>query len=89
MSFITGDNSIIYTENGKVLAQIDFPSAGKNIVNICHTQVNKAAQGKGLAGELVKLAAEEVRRTGRKAELSCSYAIKWFREHPGYEDILI
>ena len=64
-------------------------SCGDNIVNICHTQVDKAAQGRGLAAELVKQAAEELRRTGRKAELSCSYAIKWFREHPGYEDILI
>jgi predicted GNAT family acetyltransferase len=89
MDFIIGDNSIIYNQNGRILGEIEFPSSDEATVDICHTHVDKSQQGRGIAGRLVELAAQELRRTNRKAHVSCSYAIKWFKQHPGYEDILL
>ena len=33
--------------------------------------------------------AEKLREDNLKAELTCSYAVKWFSKHREYEDVLI
>lgn len=35
-----------------------------------------------------KKQAEHLRETGKKAELACSYAPRWFSDHPEYADVL-
>ena len=82
MDYLIGDNSIIYKQNGRILGEIEFPSSDEVTVNICHTHVDKSQQGKGIAGRLVEMAAQELRRTNRKAQVTCSFAIKWFKENP-------
>ena len=57
-------------------------------MNFNHTQVDPSLSGQGIAGKLVREAAEQLRADGRKAVLTCSYAIQWFSQHPEYEDIL-
>jgi hypothetical protein len=32
--------------------------------------------------------AQRLREQGLKAELSCSYSIRWFAKHPEYADVL-
>lgn len=44
--------------------------------------------GQGLAGKISEYVAKELRKQGIKAELTCSYSIKWFSKHPEYNDIL-
>ncbi len=89
MEYIKEMNRIyLKDETGKRLAEIDFPEVRPGVVVITHTEVDPSLGGKGIAGELTKAAAEQLRADGRKAVLSCSYAIRWFSKHPEYSDIL-
>ena len=80
----------LYAEdaNGVLLAEITFPTASDGIADLNHTFVHPSLQGQGLAGRLVRAAAEQLRLEGRKARVSCSYAALWFRRHPQYRDVL-
>ena len=89
MDFKYSDNKIwLEDDNGKEIAIIDFPEVEEGIVIINHTEVDPSLQGQGIASKITKAAAEYLRETNRKAELSCSYAIKWFNKHEEYEDVL-
>ena len=74
-------------ENGKVIAEVTFPTAD-GVATINHTFVDGSLRGQGIAGKLLKAAAEYIRETGRKAHPTCSYAVKWFEDHPENSDIL-
>ena len=80
----------LYAEdaNGVLLAEITFPTAGDGIADLNHTFVHPSLQGQGLAGRLVRAAAEHLRLEGRKARVPCSYAALWFQRHPQYRDVL-
>ena len=86
----TIETNRIYLENkdGKLLAEITFPAVKNNLVDINHTSVDSSLLGQGIAGELLSLTATELRNSGRKAVLSCSYAIHWFKKHPENADLL-
>jgi predicted GNAT family acetyltransferase len=88
MAFMVGGDKIEYEENGEILAEVCFPALEDNLVDLCHTYVSDKLRGQGMAGRLMERAAEELRKTNRRAVLTCSYAIKWFSEHEGYDDIL-
>ena len=75
-------------ENGEKLALIDYPEIRPGVVNIVHTEVGPNLEGQGIAGKMTQAAAEQLRSEGRKAVLTCSYAVKWFAKHPEYADIL-
>ena len=73
---------------GRTIAEIDFPEESAGVVNITHTFVDNSLRGQGIAGRITQAAADQLRSEGRKAVLSCSYAVKWFDEHPEYADVL-
>ena len=75
-------------ENKKLIAEITFPSIRENLVDLNHTFVDPSLQGRGIAGELVRSAAEQFRRKNLKAIVTCSYASQWFHKHPEYADVL-
>lgn len=75
-------------ENGKTLAVIDFPSVGENVVEITHTEVDPSLRGQGIAEKLTVSAAKKIQDSGKKAILTCSYAIRWFSRHKEFEGIL-
>ena len=82
------NKSWIEDENGKQVALIEYPQIKPGLVNIVHTEVLPEMNGQGLAGKLTEYAANELRKLGLKAELTCSYAIRWFSKHPEYNDVL-
>ena len=88
MAFKIGKNKIEYKENGEVLGEVDFPAVGLNSVCICHTYVDDALRGKGIAAQLIEMTVNELRKTNRKAILKCSYAVKWFKENPQHSDLV-
>ena len=88
MDFTVSDNKIALIMDGKTLAEVDFPSCGDGCVDICHTFVDDSLRGQGAAGKLLRQCADELRRTGRKAVASCSYAAAWFEKHPEETDLL-
>ena len=75
-------------EDGTRIGYIDHPEVRPGVVNFEHTIVEDAYSGRGIAGELTKTVAEQLRKDGIKAELSCSYSIQWFAKHPEYADVL-
>lgn len=47
MAFITKENSIIYEENGRVLAEVCFPEGEGGAAAITRTFVDEALRGQG------------------------------------------
>ena len=58
-----------------------YESGGRWIID--HTVVEELYQNKGVAGQLVQCIVEEAGKRGIEVEARCSYAVKWFEEHPG------
>ncbi len=51
-------------------------------LDILHTVVPAAIEGKGIAAALVKRAYEYAAEQGLKPSATCSYAVKWLERHP-------
>lgn len=75
-------------EAGHTLAEVTFCGAGSGAVCIDHTYVSDTLRGQGMAGELLRAAADRFRAEGVKVIPQCSYAVKWFEEHPEERDLL-
>lgn len=85
MEYITEKDRIYALDpTGKVVAEVTFPTAG-GIATIDHTFVDPSLRGGGVAGKLVKLAADKILAEGDKIAATCSYAVAWFKRHPEYE----
>ena len=88
MEYTVESSRILGKEGEKVLAEITFPEREPGMVVIDHTWVDPSLRGQGAAGKLVKMAADAIRQSGRKARATCSYARTWFENHPEETDIL-
>lgn len=75
-------------ESGRQIAVLDHPEIRPGVVNLIHTEVDPSQKGQGIAGRLTQNVADRLRAEGLKAELSCSYSIRWFSKHPEYADVL-
>ena len=83
-------NGRIWAENaeGRLVAEITFPETRPGVADIDHTFVDPSLRGQGAAAKLAEAAAAQLRRRGMKAVLTCSYAQKWFGDHPEQGDLL-
>ena len=78
----------IYAEkDGELIAEITFPEED-GVAVIDHTFVDDSLRGQGVAGQLLRAVADTLRKEGRKAKPTCSYAIHWFEMHPEEQDLL-
>lgn len=59
-----------------------------DMLEINHTFVSPSLRGTGMAEKLMQTAAEEISRQGKRAVLTCSYAINWFEHHEEFQDII-
>ena len=75
-------------ENGKQIAVLDHPEVRPCVVNLVHTEVDPSLGGQGIAGRITQTVADSLREKGLKAELTCSYSIRWFARHPECADVL-
>ena len=90
MEFKYGDERVwLEDKDGKTVAEVDFPMQPDGTYTITHTFVDDSLRGGGVAGKIVQAAAEYIRRTGRKASVTCSYAETWAKRHKEFEDIFI
>lgn len=80
---------ILENEDGKLVAEVCFPSADEGIVNITRVFVDESQRGQGVAGKLVNLAYDEIKSRGLKVKPICSYAVSWFERNKDKRDILI
>lgn len=75
------------SDSGRLLAEVTFPEQdGVAVIN--HTFVDDSLRGQGGAGQLLQAVADTLRRQGRKARPTCSYAVHWFETHPEQRDLL-
>ncbi len=88
MDFIIETNRIYTTDpSGKIIAEVTFPTKD-GISNINHTFVDESLRGQGIAGKLVKMAADKILAEGNKIAATCHYAVIWFQRHPEYQAML-
>ncbi|MDR3253953.1 MAG: N-acetyltransferase [Synergistaceae bacterium] len=89
MDFIREYNRVYAKdESGRVVAEVTFPPAGNGIVDINHTFVDDSLRGGGIASELLENAYDRIKSDGKKARLTCAYAVKWFEKRHDRRDIL-
>ena len=83
-------DSRIWAEDqaGKLVAEITFPETRPGVADIDHTFVDASLRGQGAAGRLVEAAVAQLRRRDMKAVPTCSYAQRWFQDHPEQGDLL-
>ena len=74
-------------EQGKLVAEVTFPIS-EGAADIDHTFVDQSLRGQGVAGQLLDAAVRQIRMEGLRAKATCSYAAKWFKEHPDQSDLL-
>ena len=89
MNFIHENNKIyLQDDNSHMIAVVTFPKETENVVNIDHTYVDGSLRGQGIAGKLMEETVAQLRENNLKAKPTCSYAVKWFSEHPECSDVL-
>ena len=75
-------NRVFQTDkSGKLVAEITFPETAPGIYTIDHTFVDEILRGQGIAGKLVRAAVDEIEKCGGQVTATCSYAVRWLREH--------
>ncbi len=89
MNFTVEPNRISLSDSeGKTLAELLFPPQGEDTVEVSRTFVDESLRGQGVAGKIMDALAAELRRTGRRALPTCSYAAAWFEKHSESADLL-
>ena len=85
------EDSRIFLPDGKggVLAEITFPDGADGVPVIDHTFVDGSLRGQGVAGRLMEAAVAALRASGRRANVTCSYAVSWRDKHPEAADVLL
>ncbi|MCR5691776.1 MAG: N-acetyltransferase [Eubacterium sp.] len=73
---------------GNMIAFVEFPEFEPGKVEVTHTIVDPSIQGQGVADFLTQAMAEKLLAEGKKAELTCSYAIRWFHLHREFREVL-
>lgn len=88
MVYTVHDNKIVLADdNGRTVAQVDYPDVGNGICEISHIYGEDSEAGRQAAGKLMDMAAREIRKSGRKVIPNCAFAASWFADHPKEADI--
>jgi predicted GNAT family acetyltransferase len=69
------------------LCRADYRLDGA-VMNVHHTEVPPALEGRGLASKLIAAVFEHARRHALTIRPSCSYVRAWARRHPEVADLL-
>jgi predicted GNAT family acetyltransferase len=77
-----------FSDDGKLVAEVDFPDEDGKTVEITKTFVDESLQGQGMADRLMQEAYAEIKSRGKNARPTCEYARKWFEKNPDKKDIL-
>ena len=89
MRFETTDRRIVCVgDEGTQLGYVEFEQMRPGVVDVTHTFVEPAGRGQGIADRLTLELANRLREKRLRAQLSCSYAQRWFARHPEFADVL-
>ncbi|MCU0952390.1 MAG: N-acetyltransferase [Burkholderiaceae bacterium] len=70
------------------LCRCDYRHAD-DVMQLVHTEVAPAIEGRGIAARLVKAAVDHARANGLKVQPRCSYVRVYFQRHPEERDLLV
>ena len=79
---ISDNEHICYMQNGKIIAEIDFPSFGTDEITITHTFVDDCLRGQGYAKKLVEAVISYAKTHQKFIRATCSYAQHYFEKNP-------
>jgi predicted GNAT family acetyltransferase len=82
------DKIYVQNEQNETIAQVDFPETSAGTVTITRTFVDGSLRGQGVAGALIQGVYDDAKQNGKTVRAVCSYAVKWFAEHPENCDVL-
>lgn len=74
-------------ESGEVVGHLEYHD-GPGMVSLIHTEVDGAYGGRGLAGQLVQTALDDVRASGKQVRPVCPYVVRWIDRNPDYADLV-
>jgi hypothetical protein len=69
------------------LARCDYRRIG-NVLQVHHTEVPVALEGRGIAGQLVAAALQYAKANGLRVAPYCSYVRSYMRRHPETQPLL-
>lgn len=75
------------TIDGERLAVSTYRDVGERRVFL-HTEVEPDHEGRGLAGQLVQWALEDVRAKGRRVIARCPYVAHYLETHHDFDDLV-
>ena len=82
------DKIRLVDDNEQAVAQIDFPEVEDGVCEIAHIYGEKSEQGREIANQLMEMAVQEIRDSGRKVQPNCVFAKNWIRQHPDAADLV-
>ena len=85
------DKNKIYAndEKGELMVKAEFVVVGEGVIDIIHVYTNPALRGQGVAGQLMEVVVEYMRKNDLKAIASCSYANSWLQKNKdSYADVI-
>lgn len=98
MSENTTQTDPVFTRNEakhRFEAQVEGQVAGfvtyvhtDGVFDLQHTIVEKAFEGRGIAGGLVRHVLDGIRQSGEKVIPTCPYVKSWIEKHPDYADLV-
>ncbi|MEO6503864.1 MAG: GNAT family N-acetyltransferase [Jatrophihabitantaceae bacterium] len=72
---------------GRRVGLADFSRRG-DVVVIPHTETSPEFGGRGLAGQLVRYALDDIRAQGLRVEPACPFVAAYIRKNPEYADLV-
>lgn len=72
---------------GRRVGLLDYYATGDTLT-LPHTEIDPAYGGRGLGGELVKGALDDIRERGLLVRPACSFVRSYVAQHPEYADLL-
>jgi len=76
-------------EKGELMAETTFVYKDNGEIDIDHTYVNPILRGQGVAGKMMLVVADYLKKEGLKATATCSYANIWLKKNEElYSDII-
>jgi predicted GNAT family acetyltransferase len=59
-----------------------------DVVTAIHTEVDPAAEGKGIGSHLARTLLDDVRSAGQHVVPQCPFVRGWIERHPSYADLV-
>ena len=86
MNYVHESNRIsLSSPQDELLAEITFPLAHDHVVNINHTYVHPDLRGQQVADTLMRLALDDIQKSGLTFTATCPYAVRWLERHPEHK----